>query len=85
MLLREIHSFCENEGYSCSPESGSDTVGAGDSFLAALVKSLLLDGECAEQALNRACGLGGFVASCSGAVPEHSKAPPKLRKIFSSQ
>ena len=75
-------TFVENAGYSCEAQQGSDTVGAGDSFLAALVRSLFLEGEPAEKALERACALGGFVASCRGATPDHSNAPKELRKIF---
>mmetsp|Transcript_12243 Transcript_12243/g.25948 ORF Transcript_12243/g.25948 Transcript_12243/m.25948 type:complete len:402 (-) Transcript_12243:47-1252(-) len=76
-------AFVENTGYTCESEPGSDTVGAGDSFLAALTRSLLLKNEPAEKALDRACALGGFVACCRGAVPDHENAPYELRNIFS--
>ena len=77
------HAFCEHGGYELSPRGGdSDTVGAGDSFLAALVNSLLIRLESPERALQRACALGAYVASCRGATPEHSDAPDHLKSIF---
>ena len=65
-----------------------DTIGAGDSFLAALLDALLpaTDDEeaaasaggpprCAPaDALKRACALGSFVAGMPGATPRHDKA-----------
>ncbi|HEU0125227.1 MAG TPA: PfkB family carbohydrate kinase, partial [Flavobacterium sp.] len=45
------------------------TVGAGDSFLGALVTSLLTGKE-PQQALNFACATGALVAGSSGANPE---------------
>ncbi|HEY5893014.1 MAG TPA: carbohydrate kinase [Chthoniobacterales bacterium] len=48
-----------------------DTVGAGDSFLAALVCGLLVAGQEPAVALARACRLGEFVASCNGATPAY--------------
>mmetsp|Transcript_6195 Transcript_6195/g.15414 ORF Transcript_6195/g.15414 Transcript_6195/m.15414 type:complete len:470 (+) Transcript_6195:98-1507(+) len=76
--------FCENSGYvSTSSSADGDTVGAGDAFLAALVCSLLVQNESAERALERACALGGYVAGCRGATPEHGDAPKELRHIFS--
>lgn len=51
-----------------------DTVGAGDSFLATLLDSLL-SGKTATFALERACRIGAFVATQQGATPVHdSKA-----------
>ncbi|MEM9398699.1 MAG: carbohydrate kinase [Verrucomicrobiota bacterium] len=47
-----------------------DTVGAGDSFLAALISELLHDKKPAE-ALVKACRLGDFVASSDGAMPSY--------------
>ena len=78
----ERGAFEENEGFSRREESGCDTVGAGDAFLAAMVRSLLLDREGPEVALRRACALGAYVASCRGAVPDHGKAPQDLRDVF---
>ena len=34
------------------------------------------------RALERACALGGYVAGCRGATPDHSEAPLELRRIF---
>jgi sugar/nucleoside kinase (ribokinase family) len=49
-------------------------VGAGDSFLAALLASLLINGEELPDALEVGCRCGAFVASCAGATPEHDAA-----------
>ncbi len=51
-----------------------DTVGAGDSFLAAFLVNRL-KGNGASEALRMACRLGEYVAGCDGATPEH---PDKL-------
>lgn len=75
--------FYENKGYSLATNNDSDTVGAGDSFLAALVCSLFIQNESPERALEKACALGGYVASCRGATPDHKDAPDELRSIFS--
>lgn len=53
------------------PVKVRDTVGAGDSFLGALLGSLLLTQPNPAEALARACRLGEFVASCDGATPEY--------------
>lgn len=53
----------ENEGY---PVKVKDTVGAGDSFLAALISKLLTKTKPAE-ALDFACAVGALVASKDGA------------------
>ena len=53
------------------PVKVRDTVGAGDSFLGALLGSLLLKQASPPEALTRACRLGEFVASCDGATPEY--------------
>jgi fructokinase len=50
----------------------ADTVGAGDSFLASLVRSLSRNDN-PEKALEIACATGAFVASQSGAVPGYSE------------
>ena len=47
-----------------------DTVGAGDSFLATLLDSLLA-GNTPNAALERACRVGAFVATQQGATPAH--------------
>lgn len=85
LYCRQGDVFVENDGHSCESQPGSDTVGAGDSFLAALIQYLLLEEEPAEQALDRACALGAYVANVRGAVPSHDGAPEKLRRIFSAE
>ena len=85
LYCRDGDIFVENDGYAVSEsesQPGSDTVGAGDSFLAALVKYLLLEDETPEVALDRACALGAYVANMRGAVPTHEDAPVALRRIF---
>jgi len=61
----------ENGGY---PVEVADTVGAGDSFLAALITSLLTGKE-PQAAIDFACAVGALVAAAPGANPEipHSK------------
>jgi fructokinase len=51
-----------------------DTIGAGDAFCAALVDGWLSmeDKPNWEQILTRACRLGAYVATCSGAQPSYS-------------
>lgn len=53
------------------PVKVRDTVGAGDSFLGALLGSLLHAQASPPEALARACRLGEFVASCDGATPDY--------------
>ena len=77
-------SFDECSGYSLpEKKNDSDTVGAGDSFLASLINSLFIHCETPEKALERACALGGYVAGCRGATPAHGDAPDSLRNVFS--
>lgn len=57
--------FYSNTGY---PVTVADTVGAGDSFLAALI-SCLFKGSQPQEALNFACATGALVASKPGANP----------------
>jgi fructokinase len=53
-----------------------DTVGAGDSFLAALIHGLVGPvSRTPAEILTRACRLGEFVASSDGATPQYSVAP----------
>ena len=47
-----------------------DTIGSGDSFLAAII-SKFIDGASPEEALDFASALGAFVASRSGACPDY--------------
>ncbi|MCV9927855.1 carbohydrate kinase [Flavobacterium sp. LS1R49] len=58
----------ENGGY---PVEVADTVGAGDSFLAALITSLLT-GKAPQTAIDFACAIGALVAQAPGANPEIS-------------
>ncbi len=58
----------ENEGY---PIKVADTVGAGDSFLAALIASVLTDKE-PQTSIDFACVVGALVAEAPGANPEIS-------------
>ncbi|MEM9445308.1 MAG: carbohydrate kinase [Verrucomicrobiota bacterium] len=48
-----------------------DTVGAGDSFLGALITSLVQGTEDPQSALSRACRMGEFVATSNGAMPSY--------------
>ncbi|MBB4804617.1 fructokinase [Flavobacterium nitrogenifigens] len=68
VLLWDKHLY-SNNGYTVKVE---DTVGAGDSFLGALVTSLLKNKE-PQKALNFACATGALVAGSAGANPEISK------------
>jgi fructokinase len=64
--LLEGDRMCVHPGYSVRPV---DTVGSGDSFLAALLKRGLTDGSF-EKALEYACAMGALVATHPGANPE---------------
>lgn len=75
--------FYEKSGFTSSINNDSDTVGAGDAFLASIVNSLFIQKELPQIALAKACALGGYVAGCRGATPDHSEAPDELRSIFS--
>lgn len=76
--------FVECNGYPRLESSDeSDTVGAGDSFLAALIRSLFIEKEVPDVALRRGCALGAYVASCKGATPRHEDAPDYLKDVFS--
>lgn len=65
LLLWEGNLY-NNEGY---PVEVIDTVGAGDSFLASLITSLLTEKE-PQSALDFACAVGALVAAAPGANPE---------------
>ncbi|PIF71226.1 carbohydrate kinase [Flavobacterium sp. 2] len=69
-LLMWEGQLYENVGY---PVKVADTVGAGDSFLAALITSLLTGKE-PQNAIDFACAVGGLVAEAPGANPEISQA-----------
>ncbi|MDX6182799.1 carbohydrate kinase [Flavobacterium sp. Fl-77] len=78
-LLMWNGQIFENAGY---PVEVADTVGAGDSFLAALITSLLTGKE-PQKALNFACAVGALVAEAPGANPEisYSKIEDLMSKI----
>lgn len=64
-VLFQDNEFVYNKGYHIQV---ADTVGAGDSFLAALIHQLLT-GANAVTALDYACAIGAIVASKEGANP----------------
>ncbi|MCV9928588.1 carbohydrate kinase [Flavobacterium sp. LS1R49] len=76
-LLWEGNLF-HNSGYSIKV---ADTVGAGDSFLAALITSLLTDTD-PQKSIDFACAVGALVAEAVGANPEisYSKIEELIRK-----
>ena len=65
-LLYWENQLYENPGYTIKVV---DTVGAGDSFLATLITSLLTNKE-PQDAINLACAVGALVAGSPGANPE---------------
>lgn len=67
-LLYWKSTLYENAGY---PVKVSDTVGAGDSFLASLITCLLMNKE-PQTAIDFACAVGALVAEAAGANPEIS-------------
>jgi fructokinase len=69
-LLMWEGQLYENGGY---PVEVADTVGAGDSFLAALITSLLI-GKAPQIAIDFACAVGALVAEAPGANPEISNS-----------
>lgn len=69
-LLMWEGKFYENKGY---PVEVADTVGAGDSFLAALVTSLFTD-KTPQEAIDFSCAVGALVAQSPGANPEISNS-----------
>ncbi|OIV40483.1 carbohydrate kinase family protein [Flavobacterium johnsoniae] len=76
-LLMWDGQIFENAGY---PVKVADTVGAGDSFLAALITSLLTGKE-PQYAIDFACAVGALVTEASGANPEISYS--KIEKLMS--
>jgi len=56
------------------PVTVADTVGAGDSFLAALLTSLLVEGKSPADALADAARIGEWVATQRGATPHYPKS-----------
>ncbi|CAN5243725.1 carbohydrate kinase [soil metagenome] len=57
---------------SVPPVKVADTVGAGDSFMAALTTRILATDQPGEDDLRFACAVGAFVASKSGAMPYYT-------------
>jgi len=51
---------------------------------AALVASLFVENKSPPRALERACALGGYVAGCRGATPDHGDTPEDLKNVFCS-
>ncbi|MDN3672855.1 carbohydrate kinase [Flavobacterium branchiarum] len=66
LLLWEGKMY-QNAGY---PIKVADTVGAGDSFLATLITSLLTDESNPQRAIDLACAVGALVAGSVGANPD---------------
>jgi fructokinase len=75
-LLMWEGTLYDNGGY---PVEVADTVGAGDSFLAALTTSLLTGKE-PQAAIDFACAIGALVAEAPGANPEIS--PSKIENLM---
>ena len=67
-VLLDNNRFYNHKGYQVKVVN---TVGAGDSFLASLIHSLL-DEQTPESAIDFACAVGGLVAQSEGANPELS-------------
>ncbi len=67
-ILYTGNNFYEHPGFRVK---ATDTVGAGDSFLASLV-SQLVQNHLPQKALEYACATGALVASKKGAVPEYT-------------
>jgi len=67
-VLFTENTFYEHPGFKVV---ATDTVGAGDSFLASLISNLLIQ-KTPKKSLEYACATGAYVASQKGAVPEYS-------------
>lgn len=78
-LLMWEGKLYDNSGY---PVEVADTVGAGDSFLAALITSLL-NGKEPQAAIDFACAVGALVAEAPGANPviSNSKIENLMTKV----
>lgn len=68
-VLFKEGEFFESRGFEVQV---SDTIGSGDSFLAALIKGILLD-ESPAESVEMACAVGSLVATHRGATPVISK------------
>jgi fructokinase len=69
-MIWHNEAFYEHPGFKVDV---TDTVGAGDSFLATLIEGLLNDRPM-EQILHKACAIGAFVATQRGANPVYNEA-----------
>ena len=74
--LLNNEGFTEHPGFSVRVE---DTIGSGDSFLAAFLK-MYLAGESASETLHFACAVGAYVATQRGATP--LVTPAALEAIY---
>ncbi len=72
------HKFYEHPGY---PVKVVDTVGAGDAFLATLVKGLIDELDMSD-VLKRACAVGAFVAGKRGATPHYVEGVTELMESW---
>lgn len=79
-MLYVKEQFHEHSGFRVTVE---DTVGAGDAFLATLIKGLLLDQRAAQNALEEACAVGALVASKAGANCEVTSS--EVQSLIKSQ
>lgn len=75
-ILYIDEKFHEHPGFKVQ---ATDTVGAGDSFLAALIAGLSKK-QSPQNAIEFACAVGAFVASQHGAVPDYSI--PEVQKLM---
>ncbi len=64
-ILYAENQFYRNKGFAVTV---ADTIGAGDSFLAALLSEILYTNDY-QKAVEFACAVGALVASCNGANP----------------
>lgn len=69
-LVWHDHEFYDSPG--CKAESGGDTVGAGDSFLATFIAGLL-SGDPLQDVVDKACAVGAYVAGKRGANPQYDE------------
>lgn len=68
--------FYEHPGFKVNV---TDTVGAGDSFLASLISNLA-ENRSPAKSIENACATGAFVAAQKGAVPEYSQKEVEIIK-----
>jgi fructokinase len=68
-MIWHDEKFYEHPGFAVQVE---DTVGAGDAFLATLIKGILKQ-KPMQQVLEKACAVGAYVATRRGANPSYTK------------